>query len=342
MSTPQRATAAQVAAHAGVSVASVSRVLNGLKSSVGMAERVQAAAAELGYVPDATARSLKVGRTEQLALAVADVGNPAYVAMMRAVEDVVRAAGYRTVLSGMGADPDDEIDVIRSLARGFADGLILSPLRVTPELVRELEQARRPIVVVGTLPAGTQIDNVRADSPGGVRLAITHLHEGGRRRIGFLNGPADTVPGSARARGYLRTIKRLRLPHRDALTVTAADFTYDAGRAVADQLLDQDEPPDAVLGANDLLAVAMINAITERGGRVPEDIAVVGMDDTEIASYIRPSLTSVSLGSAERGRIAAELLLARIADPGREVQRVTVTPRLTIRSSSDPIGGWQQ
>ena len=339
MSVPQRATAAQVAERAGVSVASVSRVLNGLASSLRMAERVQAAAAELGYVPDATARSLKVGRTEQLAVAVADVGNPAYVAMMRAVEDVVRAAGYRTVLSAMGADPDDEIDVVRSLARGYADGLILSPLRVTPELVRELEQARRPVVVVGTLPAGTAIDNVRADSPGGVRLALTHLRDGGRRRIGFVNGPADTVPGSARARGYVRTVKRLGLPQSATLSVTAADFTYDAGRAVADQLLDQDDPPDAVLGANDLLAVAVINAITERGGRVPEDIAVVGMDDTELASYIRPSLTSVSLGSVERGTIAAELLLARIADPGREVQRVTVTPRLTVRSSSAPAGG---
>lgn len=342
MSNPQRATAAEVAARAGVSVASVSRVLNGLRSSRRMAERVHAAADELGYVADATARSLKVGRTEQLALAVADVGNPAYVAMMRAVEDVVRTAGYRTLLSAMGADPDDEIDVVRNLARGYADGLILSPLRVTPELVREVERARRPVVVVGTLPSGTAIDNVRADSPGGVRLALTHLHESGRRRVGFLNGPADTVPGAARARGYVRTVKRLGLPQSATLTVTAADFTYDAGRAVVDQLLDQDDPPDAILGANDLLAVAVINAITERGGRVPEDIAVVGMDDTELASYLRPSLTSVSLGSAERGRIAAELLLARIADPGRPVQRVTVTPRLTIRSSSASDDGFRR
>src|SRR5688572_18146280 len=137
----QRATVAQVAARAGVSVASVSRVLNGLASSPRMADLVRAAAAELDYVPDATARSLKVGRTEQLALAVADVGNPAYVAMMRAVDEVVRTAGYRTVLAAMGADPADEIDLVRNLARGYADGLILSPLRVTPELVRELEQA---------------------------------------------------------------------------------------------------------------------------------------------------------------------------------------------------------
>lgn len=336
---PQRATAAQVAAHAGVSVASVSRVLNGLASSSRMAARVQAAAAELDYVPDATARSLKVGRTEQLALAVADVGNPAYVAMMRAVDEVVRTAGYRTVLSAMGADPDDEIDLVRNLARGYADGLILSPLRVTAELVHELEHARRPVVVVGSLPPGTAIDNVRADSPGGVRLALTHLHDRGCRRIGFLNGPPDTVPGAARARGYLRTVKRLGLPQDSALSVTAADFTYDAGRAVAARLLDRDDPPDAVLGANDLLAVAIVNAVTERGGRVPEDVAVVGMDDTELAEYTRPSLTSVSLGSVERGRIAAELLLARIADPSRDVQRVTMTPRLTIRSSSGPARG---
>ena len=253
--------------------------------------------------------------------------------MMRAVEDVVRTAGYRTVLSAHGRRPRaDEIDVVRSLARGYADGLILSPLRVTPELVRELEQARRPVVVVGSLPPGTAIDNVRADSPGGVRLALTHLRDGGRRRIGFLNGPAghrSRLGSRARLPPYGQA-PRTSAERRAERRARRTSRTTPAARS-STELLDQDDPPDAVLGANDLLAVAVINAITERGGRVPEDIAVVGMDDTELASYIRPSLTSVSLGSGERGRIAAELLLARIADPRREVQRVTVTPRLTIR-----------
>lgn len=340
MSAPQRVTtrvtAVEVAALAGVSIASVSRVLNGLGSSQEMSDRVHLAAAELGYVADATARSLKVGRTEQLALAVGDVTNPAYVPMMRAVDRVARAAGYRTVLAAMGTDVEDEIEVLRNLARGYADGLIFNPLRITPALIREVEAARCPVVIVGSVATKIGIDTVRADSPGAVRLALEHLHETGRRRVAFLNGPVDTVPGSGRRRGFQTHARRLGLPLDPSLVVAAEAFTYEAGRAVVDQLLDVAEPPDAVLGANDQLAIAALHAVTDRGGTVPHDVAVVGMDDTELGALSRPALSSVSLGSAERGQAAAELLLARIDDPTRGIRRLTVTPTLVIRESSAP------
>lgn len=331
--TEARATVARVADRAGVSVASVSRVLNGLPASASTAAKVQAAATELGYRPHAMARSLKVRRTEQLALAVADVGNPVYVDIMRAIEAVTRTAGYRLVLSSTGSDPAAMLDILRRLDHGFADGLVLSPLRVTDELVAQLRVVRVPTVVIGTLPPGVPVDNVRADSPGGVRLALRHLHEGGRRRVGFVNGPADTVPGSARARGFARTAARLGLDPDDALRIDATDFTFAAGKVAAAELLDR-TIPDAVLAANDLLAIGVVHTLRDRGLRVPEDVAVVGMDDTELASLATPALTSVGLGSAERGRLAAELLLERIADPTRAAQRVTVAPRLHVRASS--------
>lgn len=333
MSPAARPTVGAVARHAGVSVASVSRVLNGLPSSGAMAARVRASADELRYVPDAMARSLKVGRTEQVALAVADVGNPVYVSMMRAVEAVVRTAGYRLVLSSTGSDPDEDIGILHSLARGFADGLVLSPLRITDDLVAELRAARLPVVVVGSLPPDVEVDNVRADSPRGVRLALEHLHASGRRRVGFVNGPADTVPGSARARGFERTARRLGLDPDPALRVTAADFTFAAGREAATELFDRADP-DAVLGANDLLAVAVLHELARRGIPVPSRVAVVGMDDTELAALTTPALTSVDLGSATRGRLAAELLIDRLADPTRPVRRVTVAPTLVVRAST--------
>lgn len=331
--TEARATVARVADRAGVSVASVSRVLNGLPASAATAAKVQAAAAELDYRPHAMARSLKVRRTEQLALAVADVGNPAYVDMMRAIEEVARDAGYRLVLSSTGSDPEATLDILRRLDHGFADGLILSPLRVTPELVTQLRAVRVPTVVIGTLPPGVPVDNVRADSPAGVRLALRHLHDGGHRRVAFVNGPADTVPGSARARGFDRTASRLALDLDPVLRINADDFTFAAGRTAAAQLLDQ-TIPDAVLAANDLLAIAVVKELTERGLRVPDDVAVVGMDDTELAALTTPALTSVGLGAAERGRLAAQLLLDRIAEPDRDPQRVTVSAWLTVRASS--------
>ena len=329
----KRPTVSRVAEHAGVSVASVSRVLNGLAASDDVRLRVTEAAAALGYRPNAVARSLKVRSTQQLAFAVADVGNPVYVEMMRAVEAETKVRGYRLLVSSTGGRVDDTQALLDGLATGYADGLVLSPVRVDGDLVEALRRLDLPVVVIGTVPSELQVDNVRANSSGGVRLAVEHLHAGGRRRIAFVNGPVDTVPGSARQRAFERTARALGQPADDALRRVADDFTLAAGRTAAEALLDE-VVPDAVLGGNDLIAIALMQVLAERGLRVPEDVAVVGMDDTELAGVTTPSLTSVDLGSRARGRLAARLLLERLEEPDREVQRVTVQPRLRVRRSS--------
>lgn len=316
-----------------MSVASVSRVLNGLSTSSEMTAKVRAAADELGYTPNAMARSLKVQRTEQLAFGVADVGNPVYVEMMRAVEAETRAEGYRLVLSSTGSDPDEVLGFLRSLAHGYADGLILSPLRVTDEILDALRSSRLPTVVIGRIPPDVPVDNVRANSAGGIRLAAEHLYETGRRRIAFVNGPTDTVPGAARGRAFDRVCRRLGLPEDSDLRVEASDFTIEAGREVVGDLIERGQP-DAVLAGNDLLAVATMQALRETGRSVPGDVAVVGMDDTDLALVTTPTLSSVSLGSTERGRLAARLLLERLRTPDREPQRVSVRPQLLVRDSS--------
>lgn len=328
-----RPTLASVAERAGVSVASASRALNGLVTSPATTVRVRAAADDLGYMANALARSLKVARTEQLVLAVADVGNPVYVAMMRAIEQVVQAAGYRLLLSSTGSESRVESAMVRDMARGYADGLILSPLRVTEELLEQLRRTPVPVVVIGTLPPDIELDSVRADSPLGVGMALEHLRDMGRTRVGFVNGPRDTVPGTARGSGFRAAVARMGLDADPLLRVCADDFTFAAGRRAAAALLDV-ASPDAVLAANDLLAVGVMHELGSRGLRVPEDVAVVGMDDTELATMTRPTLTSVGLGTATRGRLAAQLLLERLADPERPVQRVTVSPTLVTRESS--------
>jgi LacI family transcriptional regulator len=329
----QRSTLVLVAERAGVSIASVSRVLNDLPASADVAERVRQAARELGYVPDATARSLKAGRTEQIAIAVADVGNPVYVQMMRTVAAELGETPYRLVLSSTGDDPEAQIELLSSLNRGFADGLILIPIRLTDRLVNAIGASRLPIVVIGSIPDGLDVDNVRADSATGIALALEHLAAAGHRRIGFLNGPRDTVPGEARRRGFDLAMARLGL--EASAVVEASDFTFPAGTVVAPQLLaDPTHRPDAVVCANDLLAIAAIKAITDAGLRVPEDVAVIGTDDSDVALLANPALTSVDLGARERSRIAAQLLLERLADPARATQRVVVPPTLTIREST--------
>ena len=331
MAEPRKSTLVLVAELAGVSIASVSRVMNGLPASQRVTERVRAAAAELGYVPDATARSLKVGRTEQIALAVADVGNPVYVTMMHEVSRVVTKAGYRLLLSSTGGDPKDQLDLLVSLNRGFADGLIMSPLRVHDELGAQLRASRFPIVIIGSLPPGVELDNVRADSMAGIALAVDHLAAQGRRHIAFVNGPVDTVPGTARLNGYRKALAARDLPEH--AHKPARDFTYQAGLVAAAGLLEK-STPDAIVCANDLLAIAALNVATRRGLKIPDDVAIVGMDDTDIADLANPAITSVNLGARKRARTAARLLLRRLEKPDAPARQVVIEPTLTVRGSS--------
>ncbi|GAA2753559.1 LacI family DNA-binding transcriptional regulator [Amnibacterium kyonggiense] len=329
----KKSTIALVAQHAGVSVASVSRVLNGLPASPAITERVQASAAALGYAPDASARRLRVGRTEQIAFAVADLGNPVYTAMTRTITEEVQEGGFRLLLASTGQGADGPLGLLTDLDGSFVDGLILSPLQVDERVVERLRGRRHPIVVIGSVPDDVPVDSVRADSMTGVRLALEHLVAQGRRRIAFVNGPVDTVPGAARLAGYVRGCDALGLVTHQELQVVADDFTYEAGLPAARRVLDQCVP-DAILCANDLLGVAALNVLRERGLRVPEDVAVVGMDDTDLAGMTRPALTSVDLGSIERARRAAQLLLRRLGGFDGPPERVVVEPTLRVRASS--------
>jgi LacI family transcriptional regulator len=329
MAETKKSNLALVAARAGVSVASVSRVLNGGSASEAMTRRVRQAAEELGYVPDASARTLRTGRTDQIALAVADVGNPVYVQMMRTVTPIVAKAGYRLVVSSTGSDPEDQIDLLTSLNRGYADGLLLSPLRITAELIEAMRTSRLPIVVIGSLPSDVELDNVRADSATGVGLAVEHLVAQGRRRIALVNGPIDTVPGAARLAGYLDALRRFDLPDDPRMRATATGFTYRAGRRATARLLEGVRP-DAIVCANDLLAVAALKELAAGGA---------GMDDTDAAELATPSLTSVDLGSAKRAKAAAKLLIRRIEDPEAQIHQRVIAPSLSVRESTRTTTG---
>ncbi|TGO06661.1 LacI family DNA-binding transcriptional regulator [Serinibacter arcticus] len=331
-----RATLTQVAQRAGVSIASASRALNGLVASPATVDKVRRAADDLGYVPDASARALKMGATGQITFAVDDIGNPVYVEMMTGVQEVVAASGFRLQVTATGGTRDvaDVLDLLRSMRRGYADGLVLSPLRVTAELVAEIAATPIPVVVIGRLPDGAGVDTVMTDSARGVALAVEHLHAQGRRRIAFLNGPGDTTPGAARRRGFDDAVAHLDVV---ASTHEAADFTMAAGREAAHRILTAaGRPVDAIVAANDLLAIGALHAAHDLGLDVPGRLAVTGVDDTSLAEIVHPPLTSVSLDSRRRGQLAAELLTRRIEDPTRAPQVLSVPPLLHVRGSSAP------
>ncbi|HEY9407965.1 MAG TPA: LacI family DNA-binding transcriptional regulator [Jiangellaceae bacterium] len=330
--TQHRPTIHEVAKAAGVSISSVSRALNGNTSNPEMVARVKAAVAEVGYVPSAVAQSLKTRQTGQIAFAMEDIGNAAYLAMVREIEPVLREVGYRLLLHATGAEVDDEIEVLESLAQNYVDGLVLCPIRVTDRHIEALRDTPVPVVVIGLLPDDVPVDNVRADSRLGARMAVQHLHARGARRIAFVNGPADTVPGHARFHGYRAGLEAVGLPYDEEL-VRFADFQVSAGHDAAQEIVARTDV-DAIFGANDLIAIGAMHALREAGLSVPDDVRVVGMDDTTLAQTSFPTLTSVSLGSRERGRVAAEMLLARLSGDGSEPARVTVPPTLSVRESS--------
>lgn len=327
-------TISSVADRAGVSIASVSRFLNKTGPvSPAAAEKIRKAVAELGYVPNHVARSLKARRIHQIAFAMENIGNPIYVAMARAIQAVAQDHGYRVLLLNTDAHASEEIEVLRSLGRRYVDGLILCPIRLTPGHLREIEQAAAPVVVIGSLPPETQVDNVRVDSGRGAAMAMEHLVGQGLTRIAFINGPADTVPGGARLRAYQSTLINHGLPFDPALVV-AGDFQISGGYQAAAELLALPVLPEAVFCANDLMALGAMRRLREAGLRIPQDVAVVGMDDIEQATITTPTLSSVSLMAGERGRIAAEMLLDRLNGAGGEPRRVTLMPRLVVRESS--------
>jgi LacI family transcriptional regulator len=327
-----------VARLANVSVASASRVLNGIRTNPETSARVTAAAEAVGYVPNAAARSLRSRRTGQIAFAMPDVANPVYTTMVGSIQQVARAHGRRLMLHSTGADVEDELALLRDLKQRYVDGLILASLDFTDAHAAAVARAAVPVILIGRPAKKAPVDTVRANSRRGAAEAVKHLHAVGRRRIAFVNGPEKTAPGSARRLGYLDGLRACGLDRDETLIEVADDFMLEPGRRAAELLLDR-ASPDAIFCANDLLALGTLAALRSAGLHIPGDVAVVGMDNTSLAAVSWPPLSSVDLGSADRARIAAELLVKRIEHPGRRPQVVGVEPKLVTRASSGAEAG---
>ena len=322
-----------VAACARVSVASVSRVVNGLATRPQTEARVRAAIAELGYQPNSAARALKVRESDQICLSFADIGNPAYVSMTRGVERVLHDSKYRLVLSSSFSSVEEIVRHLESMGRGYADGLIISPIYAHPEITTLIADLQIPVVLVGTLPVGLDVDNVHVDSSKGIKLATSHLHERGRRRIGLINGPLKTNPGRRRLEGFKKALASLKVGFDETRIIQAVDFTANDGYQALQMHGDLSDF-DALICANDLLAAGAMKYLAEQSIEVPTQIAIVGIDNTELASLVRPTLTSVDLGAEKRGELAASLLLDRIENPDRPCKKILVQPQLIVRNSS--------
>ncbi|MEH1100496.1 LacI family DNA-binding transcriptional regulator [Micromonospora sp. CPCC 205561] len=307
-----------VAERAGVSLATVSNVVNGYRP-VGerTRRRVQTAVDELGYTPNLCARHLRRGRTGLIALAIPELNNPYFAELAEIAIREAGSLGYTLVMENTAADRTAELSLLGGSRRHVIDGLIFSPVRVGREEVLA-RAAGIPLVLIGEGVYDVPYDHIAIDNVAASHQAVWHLVGLGRRRIAFVGARPSDPRHSAhlRVRGYREALAEAGLAYRPELVAVTDRFGRLDGLRAMRTLLALDEPPDAVLGYNDLVAIGVLRAAAEAGRRVPEDVAVVGIDDIEEGRFGRPTLTTIAPAKEEIARLAVRRLVARIEGTG--------------------------
>jgi LacI family transcriptional regulator len=323
-----------VAAAAGVSPATVSRVLN-LKEDVNadLRRRVLAAVTDLGYRRNGPARSLRTRAAMVLGIIISDITNPFFTALVRGVEDRAQLAGYSVVLANADEDVAKEARYLEVAAAEQMAGVLLSPASSTLTSIDVLTERGIPVVTIDRRLPAADVDSVTVNNRQAALEAVQHLIAQGCRRVGFVAGPVQTTTGASRLAGYRAALRAAGRSVDPALTAYA-DFRTEGGYAATRQLLQMRSRPDGLLISNNLMTVGGMQAIAEARLDVPRDIAVVGFDDANWATALRPPLSVVTQPTYEIGRTAAELLLRRIAGEKFASRRVVLQAQLMPRGSS--------
>jgi LacI family transcriptional regulator len=326
-------TISEVAQKAGVSITTVSHVINKTRFvSEETRERVEMAIEKMGYRPNALARSLRSGESYTIGLILPDSANPFFAEVGRSIEIAAFEAGYSVILSNTENDVDKECIYIDVLIKKQIDGMIFVGTGEDIDSYKGLLDLNIPVVAMDRDYPELKMDVVISDNLQGGRLATQHLISLGHKRIGCIAGPSKVNLSARRVIGYIQSLEQAGLAV-DRNLIISGDFHPKSGQTAAKELLAMQDPPTAIFACNDLMAIGALRAGMELGRRIPQDLAVVGYDDIELASYTTPPLTTIQQPKKEMGITAFNYLLGRIQARQSSPQRASLPVSLVERSS---------
>jgi LacI family transcriptional regulator len=312
----------------------VSRVINNKgEISETTRKRVQETIDQLGYRPSSIARGLVTDRTGTVGLVVIDNANPFFSEVARGVEDVAYAEGYNVFLCNTEEDIAREIAVLQSLEEKRVDGVILCSSRLDDDDLKAALRHYSAVVLVNRTAPVEQFGTIVLDDEKGAQIATEHLIQSGHRAIGFLAGPRRSRSGQMRVKGYRTTLEACGLTY-NAEWVRQCLPVVESGQEIAQALLNDHPELTAMICHNDLTAVGALQACTDAGRRVPDDVAVVGFDNIPLAAWVTPPLTTCDFPKYQLGSQAMQMLLARINDCSQGCENIVVQPELIVRASA--------
>jgi LacI family transcriptional regulator len=332
-----------VAVEAGVSVGTVSNVLNrpGIVSPATRA-KVEAVIGQLGFVRNESARHLRTGRSRTIGLVVLDVANPFFTDLARGVENAAASAELAVILCNSDERADRERDYLDLLEEHRVQGILITPVNGVSERVRRLRERGTPVVLVDRWASTRKYCSVSVADVHGGELAAAHLVQRGHRRIAFVGGPPGLAQIRDRKDGATRAMVAASLPRSALIIVDTPSLNFSSGRSAGAEIAEMPRKsrPTAAFCANDLLALGLLQEMTRRRIAVPEELAIVGYDDIDFAAAAAVPLSSVRQPREQLGRAAAELLIAEAAEGKSHKHRQLVfEPELIVRESSDRIRG---
>ncbi len=328
-----RPTQRDIAELAGVSITTVSHVVNGTRAVAPETRAAVLSAVErTGYTGDAIARSLVTGGTRTIGVAISLLANPYFATLMRTVEREAAAAGYTVLLADTHDTAETEGAIVRALRARRVEGLLLTPAPGDGAVVGELVSVGTPTVLLDRVSPRGDVDQVGSENIQASSALTEHLAARGHRRIGLISGTPGLATSEERILGHRLGLGRAGLPWDPDLLACGYSESGRAARAFG-TLLDTSDPATAVVVSNDAMSVGVLHEARRRGIRIGTDVAVVGYDDPEWADLVDPPLTTMAQPVAEIGAQAVRLLLARIADPDRAAETVRLTPELRHRRS---------